>query len=349
MVWNRRQYRKNPQTERRTARANDSSDWVVTDVPEMRIVSDDLWSRVKDRQKEIGDLFDFGQSNRLNATHRPEYLLSHLLECEECGGPYAISGKDRYSCTNRKKRLPIDELGGACCSNSKTIIRQELESRVLDCLPAAFFAEGIFDTLSERSIAYETAKLKRPLAERDQMKRKLSELAGKQQNIIQQISDRAAEGRPRLPALDDTLDRLEAERQILEMEIASFTESGPDMIAKIEELRRRHNPEETEMAMRQFMMVARKGKNEEAKRMLMPIVRQLVQKVVIGKTPGHQPASLQVHGLIASILAQMDVLDYMKSRFISEIHEDFVERLEAGELDSEEKRDYARHLPRGTA
>jgi len=219
------------------------------------------------------------------------------------------------------------------------IIRQELESRVLDCLPAAFFAEGIFDTLSERSIAYETAKLKRPLAERDQMKRKLSELAGKQQNIIQQISDRAAEGRPRLPALDDTLDRLEAERQILEMEIASFTESGPDMIAKIEELRRRHNPEETEMAMRQFMMVARKGKNEEAKRMLMPIVRQLVQKVVIGKTPGHQPASLQVHGLIASILAQMDVLDYMKSRFISEIHEDFVERLEAGELDSEEKRE----------
>ena len=339
IVWNRRQYRKNPQTEKRTARANDTSEWILTEVPQMRIISDELWSRVKDRQKEIGELFDFGQSNRLNATHRPEYLLSHLLECDECGGPYAISGKDRYSCTNRKKRLPIDELGGACCSNSKTIIRQELESRVLDCLPAAFFAEGIFDTLSERSIAYETAKLKRPLAERDQMKRKLSELEGKQQNIIQQISDRAAEGRPRLLALDDTLDRLEAERQTLENEVANFTESGPDMIAKIEELRRRHNPEETEMAMRQFMMVARKGKNEEAKRMLMPIVRQLVQKVVVGKTPGHQPASLQVHGLIASILAQMDVLDYMKSRFISEIHEDFVERLEAGEIDSEEKRE----------
>ncbi|MCD2185522.1 recombinase family protein [Rhizobium sp. GN54] len=339
IVWNRRQYRKNPQTEKRTARANDTSEWILTEVPQMRIISDELWSRVKDRQKEIGELFDFGQSNRLNATHRPEYLLSHLLECDECGGPYAISGKDRYSCTNRKKRLPIDELGGACCSNSKTIIRQELESRVLDCLPAAFFAEGIFDTLSERSIAYETAKLKRPLAERDQLKRKLSELEGKQQNIIQQISDRAAEGRPRLLALDDTLDRLEAERQTLENEVANFTESGPDMIAKIEELRRRHNPEETEMAMRQFMMVARKGKNEEAKRMLMPIVRQLVQKVVVGKTPGHQPASLQVHGLIASILAQMDVLDYMKSRFISEIHEDFVERLEAGEIDSEEKKE----------
>ena len=112
MVWNRRQYRKNPQTEKRTARANDASEWVLAEVPQMRIISDELWSRVKDRQKEIGELFDFGQSNRLNATHRPEYLLSQLLECEECGGPYAISGKDRYSCTNRKKRLPIDELGG---------------------------------------------------------------------------------------------------------------------------------------------------------------------------------------------------------------------------------------------
>ena len=47
----------------------------------------------------------------------------------------------------------------------------------------------------------------------------------------------------------------------------------------------------------------------------MPLVRELVQKVVIGKTPGHQPATLQVHGLIASILAQMDVLTLLEQRF----------------------------------
>ncbi len=38
-------------------------------------------------------------------------------------------GKDRYGCTNHKQRLPIDELGGACCSNSKTIKRQDVEQR----------------------------------------------------------------------------------------------------------------------------------------------------------------------------------------------------------------------------
>lgn len=43
--------------------------------------------------------------------------------------------------------------------------------------------------------------------------------------------------------------------------------------------------------------------------------------------------SLQVHGLIAAIFAQMDVLDYMSSRFMSEVHQDFMERLEVGEHD----------------
>ena len=69
------------------------------------------------------------------------------------------------------------------------------------------------------------------------------------------------------------------------------------------------------------------------------IVRQLIQKVVIGKTPGHQPASLQVHGLIGSILAQMDVLDYMERRFLAEVHEDFVDKLDAGLIETKNKQE----------
>ncbi|WP_246723552.1 recombinase family protein [Rhizobium sp. ARZ01] len=337
MIWNKRNYRKNPATERRTARVNDASAWVLTDVPSMRIVPDKLWQRVKERQKEIGELFDFGQSNRLNATHRPEYLLSHLLECAECGGPYAISGKDRYSCTNRKKRLPIDDLGGACCGNSKTITRQELEQRVLDCLPAAFFSIGVFDTMSAKAIEQEASKLRRPEAEREHMKRDLKELERKQKNIIQQISDRALQDRPPLAALDDILDQLEVQRTALAKDLDAFATSEPDMTAKIEELRKRHDPAQTELRMRHFFLQARRGKNEDAKRQIMPIVRSLVQKVVIGKTPGHQPATLEVHGLIASILAQMDVLDYMERRFVAEVHTDFIEKLEAGEIETKEK------------
>ena len=46
----------------------------------------------------------------------------------------------------------------------------------------------------------------------------------------------------------------------------------------------------------------REHADAETKQRFINIVRQFIQKVVIGKTPGHQPASLEVHGRIASIL-----------------------------------------------
>ena len=50
--------------------------------------------------------------------------------------------------------------GGACCGNSKTIARHELEERVLNCIPAAFYSLDIFDRISQTMIAHEVTKLK---------------------------------------------------------------------------------------------------------------------------------------------------------------------------------------------
>lgn len=70
----------------------------------------------------------------------------------------------------------------------------------------------------------------------------------------------------------------------------------------------------------------------------MPIVRDLVQTVVIGKTPGHQPACLQVHGDIASIMASMEVLDLMEQQFLAAAGNDLMARIASGEIDTEAKR-----------
>ncbi|WP_438748311.1 hypothetical protein [Pararhizobium sp. O133] len=47
---------------------------------------------------------------------------------------------------------------------------------------------------------------------------------------------------------------------------------------------------------------ARNSADEQAKRRVMPIVRDLIETVLIGKTLGNQAASLQVHGDIANII-----------------------------------------------
>jgi len=65
------------------------------------------------------------------------------------------------------------------------------------------------------------------------------------------------------------------------------------------------------------------------------IVRQFIQKVVIGKTTGHQPASLEVYGRIASILAAMKATTIMEKRFEALKRHDYLEKMRAGELETE--------------
>ena len=58
---------------------------------------------------------------------------------------------------------------------------------------------------------------------------------------------------------------------------------------------------------------------------------------MIAKTPGHPPASLEVHGQIAAILAAMEAATIMEERLKLLQEHDFQRRLDAGELDTELK------------
>ena len=50
MVWNRSKWTKDPDTGKRRQKLRPRGEWVVQEVPDKRIVSDELWARVKDRQ-----------------------------------------------------------------------------------------------------------------------------------------------------------------------------------------------------------------------------------------------------------------------------------------------------------
>ncbi len=52
----------------------------------------------------------------------------------------------------------------------------------------------------------------------------------------------------------------------------------------------------------------------------------------------HQPAALQVHGSIANIMVSMEVIDLMARQFLATAQNDFMARMAAGELDTEDKR-----------
>lgn len=103
---------------------------IVAEVPELRIIDDELWQAVKARQSEIADKYvnvteaiREAQSNRLNGLRRPKALFSGLIHCGVCGGPCSLRGQDRYACSAR--------VTNGSCANIRTITRSDLEQRVL--------------------------------------------------------------------------------------------------------------------------------------------------------------------------------------------------------------------------
>ena len=134
LVWNRQRYIKDPTTGKRVSRINPPEAWIISEVPELRIIEDTLWQAVKARQSiltvehaaviaAVRASHAARAANPLNATHRPRSLLSGLLVCGCCGGPFALRGQDRYGCSNH--------IMNGSCVNSRTIRRDALEERVL--------------------------------------------------------------------------------------------------------------------------------------------------------------------------------------------------------------------------
>lgn len=123
LVWNRQRFVKDPEMVRRRARPNPKDEWVVEAVPALRIVSDDLWASVKERQSATRQAIAGDQGQRPERARRPHYLFSGLITCGACGGGYTLVGARHYGCANCRIR--------GTCGNRLTIGRDVLEETVL--------------------------------------------------------------------------------------------------------------------------------------------------------------------------------------------------------------------------
>ena len=92
LVWNRLRYIKNPATGKRVSRVNPESEWIRTEVPDLRIVDEGLWQAAR-RQEEIPRQFEnvtkgvrAYRARHVNELRRPAFLFSGLLKCGCCDG-----------------------------------------------------------------------------------------------------------------------------------------------------------------------------------------------------------------------------------------------------------------------
>ncbi|MDO6728045.1 recombinase family protein [Cognatishimia sp. 1_MG-2023] len=124
-IWNRLNYAKDPDTGKRVSRLNPAEDWVISDVPELRIIEQSLWDAAKDRQ---GALKTKNTGDNIWDRRRPRTLFSGLLKCGCCGGGFSKVSQTQFGCSTARNK------GEALCTNRLTISQTDLEERVLNAL-----------------------------------------------------------------------------------------------------------------------------------------------------------------------------------------------------------------------
>ena len=285
LVWNRQRFLKNPDTGKRVARLNPPEEWIIVEVPELRIVDDELWQAAKARQGEISEKYATSiaatraaQANYLNSTHRPRYLLSGLLECGVCGGSYAKRGQDRYGCSNH--------VMSGSCSNSRTIRRVEIEERVMAGLREKLMAP---EAAAEAMTAYaeETNRLNRERRASGATDRKeLADIGKKIATMLDVIEDGGyARG------MMDRMRELEARQDEIEERLSAAPVDLPDIHPNIAIVYRRKVERLAEA------LADPRDRDEAA-----DAIRGLIERIVL--TPGAKRGEMDaaLHGDLGTIL-----------------------------------------------
>ncbi len=121
-IWNRSRWAKDPDTGKRRQTPRPSEEWIVRAVPDKRIVSDELWQRVKARQEQQTRTLGVKVRKALRRRCSPsKYLLSGSLRCDVCRAAFALSNGTRYQCSSHH------DGGEDACSISLSVPRDRIE------------------------------------------------------------------------------------------------------------------------------------------------------------------------------------------------------------------------------
>ena len=290
MVWNRQRYIKDPSTGKRVSRINPPEAWIITEVPDLRIIDDALWRAVKARQETLAvehanviagvrAAHATRRANPLNATHRPRSLLSGLLVCGCCHGPYALRGQDRFGCSTH--------IMNGSCANSRSITRAALEDRVLAGLKDRLMAPEIAAE-AIRAYAEETNHLNHTRRASGEAERKeLDKIARTIKELVTQVEDGGGSR-----AVMARLRELEAREDELNGRLAQVPVDLPDI-----------HPNIAEIYARKVARLAEALRHPAERDEASDAIRGLIEKITL--SPGAKRGQLEatLYGDLGTILA----------------------------------------------
>jgi len=213
LVWNRSTWPTDPDTEKQVSRDVPREEWVVKEIPELRIVPQKLWDKVKRLQAARSQ--DSGADERPQH-YRNKYLLSGLVRCGICGSRLIAASRKGYGCPTWRNR------GAHLCSFRGTPNREALEAAVLQAVREYLFCpEAIAAAIAA---AKETVKRHAPKAKGRTGKQAASDRRAQVEREIENVlaAVRAGGNDGAAALLRGELDRLTAERDQLAQQQADL-------------------------------------------------------------------------------------------------------------------------------
>lgn len=124
VLWNRRQWLKDPDTGKRSYVERPREEWQVREAPDLRIVDAETWAAARARMDGVATR-GAGVSASRKGGRPMRTLFGGVMRCPVCNGPVIAVDARRYGCGVHKDRGP------AACSNSSTVPRKSADTRLL--------------------------------------------------------------------------------------------------------------------------------------------------------------------------------------------------------------------------
>jgi site-specific DNA recombinase len=167
-------------TGRKVYRRRPQADWSQREVPEQRIVSDEVWNAAQARKDLVKRMYeDAGKKAgllRSSAMNSP-YLFSGLLKCKECGANLQIlSGRGKHS-SHQRYGCPMNfSRGDTVCGNRAKVRRDILERELLAGLQSKVLRDDVVAYIIDRFEEQLIKELENIGGEMDQMKKRKADL-----------------------------------------------------------------------------------------------------------------------------------------------------------------------------
>ena len=276
-VWNRLRYTKDPRTGKRVSRLNPDTAWITQDLPELRIIDQDLWDRVKERQGELNSLRE--PRKDFWTKQRPRYLLSGLIRCAACGGGMSMISRTHLGCSNARNK--------GTCVERRAIKRDHLEDLVLDGLKSHLMDPDLCEVFAE-----EYARERSRLQQQSQSSR--SALVSERDRIeadLDKLVDALCAGVSAEP--------VKKRMQILEQRKANLDKK----LAEVEEDNLILHPNVGRIYRSKISRLTEALNEAVTRPEAIELLRRLIDAVVVGFDKSDDPAHVTLHGDLAGILS----------------------------------------------